>query len=113
MLKRHRIFQLFTTRLFLVLAAGSIIEGNKMTGFSASIPAGKSLHPFLTGIFLSATNSLHIPSRLGWCSVLLNKKIMLPYSNHYNWYIAGFAAGAILGFMVFICGDNYMAKKIT
>jgi hypothetical protein len=75
--------------LVFLLAAGSIIEGYKMTGFSASMPAGKSLHPFLTGIFLSATNSLHIPSWLGWGTVLHNKKIMLPYSNHYNWYIAG------------------------
>jgi threonine/homoserine/homoserine lactone efflux protein len=115
-LRNHRIFQLlelFTTALILALAAGSFIAAYKTTGFNGSIPIGKSLDPFWTGVILSATNPLHIPFWLGWSTVLLNKKILLPNANHYNWYITGIAIGTILGFMVFIYGGNYMVGQIT
>ena len=114
--KRHRIFQFlefFTTALILVLAAASFIAAYKMTGFNESIPIGKSLNAFWTGVILSATNPLHIPFWLGWSTVLLNKKILLPNVRHYNWYTTGIAIGTILGFMVFIYGGNYMVGQIT
>ncbi len=114
--KRHKIFQfleLFTTALILVLAAGSFMAAYKMTGFNESIPMGKSFNAFWTGVVLSATNPLHIPFWLGWSTVLLNKKILLPNTIHYNWYTTGIAIGTIMGFMVFIYGGNYMVGQIT
>lgn len=114
--KRHRVFQfleLFTIALILALAAGSFIAAYKMTGFNESIPIGKSLNPFWTGVILSATNPLHIPFWLGWSTILLNKKILLPNAHHYNYYITGIAIGTILGFMVFIYGGNHMIGQIT
>jgi threonine/homoserine/homoserine lactone efflux protein len=113
--KRHKLFhflELFTTGLIFVLAAASFIAAYKMTGFSGSIP-GRLLNPFWTGVLLSATNPLHIPFWLGWSTVLLNKKILLPAARHYNWYITGIGTGTLLGFMVFIYGGNYMVKQIT
>jgi threonine/homoserine/homoserine lactone efflux protein len=113
--KRHQVFhflELFTTGLLFVLAAASFIAAYRMTGFPGSIP-GRLLHPFWTGVLLSAANPLHIPFWLGWSTVLLNKKILLPAARYYNWYITGIGTGTLLGFMVFIYGGNYMVKQIT
>lgn len=114
--QRHKIFQfleLFTVSLILILSATSFIAAYKMTGFAGSIPFGPSLHPFWTGVLLSATNPLHIPFWLGWSTVLLNKKILLPGNKYYNWYITGIAVGTMAGFAVFIYGGTYMVAQIT
>ncbi len=114
--QRHKIFQfleLFTVSLILILSAASFIAAYKMTGFAGSIPFGPSLHPFWTGVLLSATNPLHIPFWLGWSTVLLNKKILLPGNKYYNWYITGIAVGTMAGFAVFIYGGTYMVTQIT
>ena len=113
---QHKIFQileLFTAMLILVLAALSFIAAYKTTGFSNALPIGGSFSPFWSGVFLSATNPLHIPFWLGWSTVLLNKNILVPDASHYNWYVAGIGAGTVLGFMVFIYAGNYMVSQIT
>ena len=114
--QRQRVFrllELFTTGLILAMAIASFAAAYKMTGFSSSLPAVFSLHPFWTGVLLSATNPLHIPFWLGWSTVLMNKKILLPESSCYHPYIAGIGAGTMLGFAVFIYGGNYVVSKIA
>jgi threonine/homoserine/homoserine lactone efflux protein len=113
--KRHKIFRLlefFTVALMLALAIGSFVAAYNMKGFANTLP-GDIVSPFWSGVFLSATNPLHIPFWLGWSTVLINKKILLPQNNQYNWYIIGIGLGTISGFMVFIYGGNYFVSQIT
>ena len=114
LLQKQRIFwflELFTTGLIVAMAIGSFVAAYKMNGFSNSLPKAFSLHPFLTGVLLSISNPLHIPFWMGWSTVLLNKKILIPLAIYYHHYIAGIAAGTMLGFAVFIYGGNYMVSR--
>ena len=112
--KQHRLFRLLeyiTTSVILFLAVGSFIAAYKMTGFASSLPV-QSVKPFWTGVLLSLTNPLHIPFWLGWSTVLMNKNILLPSSDQYNWYVGGIGIGTMLGFMVFIYAGNYLVLQI-
>jgi len=116
LLRKRRIFrlmELFTTCLLIAMAVGSFVAAYKMTGFTGSLPAFFSLHPFWTGVLLSISNPLHIPFWMGWSTVLMNKKILIASPVYYNYYISGIGAGTMLGFAVFIYGGNYMVKSIT
>ena len=114
-LRKQKLFwflELFTTAVIVVMAIGCFVAAYKMTGFSGSLPKIFSLHPFWTGVLLSISNPLHIPFWMGWNTVLINKKILLPSSFYYNFYIMGIAVGTLLGFAVFIYGGNYMIAAI-
>ena len=114
LVRQHRIFhllELFTVLLLLMLAAASFVAAYKMSGFS-NTSLTSSLNPFWTGVFLSATNPLHIPFWMGWSTALLNKKVLEPDPVYYNFYITGIGAGTILGFMVFIYGGGYMVNQV-
>ena len=113
--KRHKIFsmlELFTVALMLALSIASFIAAYNMTGFSNSLQSN-ALPPFWAGVLLSATNPLHIPFWLGWSTVLMDKKILLPQQRQYNYYVLGIGIGTMLGFMVFIYGGNYLVSQIT
>ena len=114
LIRQHRIFhflELFTVSLLFILALASFTAAYKMSGFSNSGFISFS-HPFWTGVFLSATNPLHIPFWMGWSTALLNKQVLKPDLFYYNFYITGIGAGTMLGFMVFIYGGGYMVNQV-
>jgi threonine/homoserine/homoserine lactone efflux protein len=112
--KQHKLFRLLeyiTTSIILFLAVASFVAAYKMTGFVSSLPI-QTVRPFWMGSLLSLTNPLHIPFWLGWSTVLMNKNILQPSFNQYNWYVMGIGLGTILGFMVFIYAGNYLVLQI-
>ncbi len=114
LVRQHRIFhflELFTVLLLFILSAVSFVAAYKMSGFSKT-GLISSLNPFWTGVFLSATNPLHIPFWMGWSTALINKQLLKPDPVYYNFYIAGIGTGTILGFMVFIYGGGYMVNQV-
>ncbi len=115
LLKQHRAFhflELFTVLLLFILAMASFAAAYKMTGFTSALPAQR-VSPFWTGVFLSVTNPLHIPFWMGWSTVLLNKRLLIPEPLYYNGYITGIGAGTMLGFMVFIYGGSHLVNQVA
>jgi len=97
--------------MILFLAVASVVASYKMPGFFSSLPI-QTVRPFWTGSLLSLTNPLHLPFWLGWSTVLMNKNILRPLFNQYNWYVIGIGLGTILGFTVFIYAGNYLVLQI-
>ena len=110
--KIFRLFEWLTVFLILALAIGNFIAAVKMSGLGSALPVSTK-YPFGLGALLSATNPLHIPFWFGWSTLLLNRKILLPCSNNYNWYAAGIGVGTMAGFALFIYGGSYMVQELN
>ena len=112
--RQHKLFLILeyaTTSLIIFLAVASFVAAYKMTGFATSFPT-RAVTPFLLGVFLSATNPLHIPFWLGWSTVLMNKNILRPNSVEYNWYVCGIGLGTMIGFALFIYAGDFLVIEI-
>lgn len=71
-----------------------------------------TLPKILLGFTMSAVSPAQIPFWFGWSTVLLAKKILLPVSKHYNFYIIGIGLGTLIGNCVFIFGGRLVAMKL-
>ena len=71
-----------------------------------------TLPKVLLGFTMSAVSPAQIPFWFGWSTVLLSKKILLPVSKHYNFYIVGIGLGTLIGNCVFIFGGRLVANKL-
>ena len=109
--KLFRVFEWFTVAVLFALATGSLLAAIHGSGLGRAMPI-HVIDPFLLGIFLSATNPLHITFWFGWSSVLLNKHILLPQTTNYNLYTIGIAIGSLVGYSVFIIGGNYLVNQL-
>ncbi|QEC70062.1 lysine transporter LysE [Panacibacter ginsenosidivorans] len=112
--KRQKIFRLFewlTMILILVMAAGSFLAAYKMKAFGASVFTAYHLPPFLFGLLLSSLNPLHIPFWIGWTTILINKKILIPGKKNYVIYATGISIGTMMGFLVFVYGGEYIIQQ--
>lgn len=72
-----------------------------------------TLNKYLLGLLMCAVNPVQIPFWFGWSTVLFTKKILLPQTSHYNFYIVGIAIGTMVGNLVFIFGGKLIATKIN
>ena len=70
------------------------------------------LPKILLGFSMSAVSPAQIPFWFGWSTVLLTKKILLPVSKHYNFYIIGIGLGTLIGNCIFIFGGRLVAVKL-
>ena len=109
--KLLRVLEYVTTSLILFLAVASFVAAYEMKGFATSFPS-HAVTPFLLGVFLSATNPLHIPFWLGWSTVLINKNVLRPNHVEYNWYVGGIGLGTMMGFALFIFAGNFLVSEI-
>jgi threonine/homoserine/homoserine lactone efflux protein len=112
--RQHRLVRFFewlTVFLLFALATGSFIAAIRMSGLGNALPVNAA-HPFILGIFLSATSPLHITFWFGWSTILLDKHILLPQNANYNIYVAGIGIGSILGYSVFIFGGNFLIHQL-
>lgn len=104
-------FKWMTVILLLVLAYSSFISAAEMKSFGNNIFSSSNIHPFLSGILLSALNPLHVPFWLGWSAILADRNILTNTKQYYP-YIIGIGTGTIPGFMVFIYGGPYIIEKL-
>ena len=77
-----------------------------------NVVLSSSLPKILLGFVMSAVSPAQIPFWFGWSTVLLSKKILLPLSKHYNFYILGIGLGTMIGNCVFIFGGQLIADKL-
>lgn len=106
-----RFFEWVALLLLFALSISSFVAAIRMRGFEAALPATIK-YPFFTGMFLSATNPLHIIFWLGWSTVLLNKNILLPNRGNHHAYVAGIGIGTLMGFAVYILGGSYFVRQL-
>jgi threonine/homoserine/homoserine lactone efflux protein len=110
--RRQRFFQVLewiTAVLLIAFSVACFVAAETMKELPAILPE-LLLPPFLTGMLISLINPLHIPFWMGWSSVLLNKEILIPKTDQYNWYVTGIAAGTMVGFMVYIFGGVFILE---
>ncbi|CAN5833943.1 hypothetical protein BH10BAC2_BH10BAC2_22120 [soil metagenome] len=112
--KRQKIFRVFewlTTLFILLMAAGSFLAAYKMNSFGESFFTTYHLSPFILGLLISSLNPLHIPFWIGWTTVLINKKALIPGKENYIIYTLGITAGTFAGFALFIYGGDYLIRQ--
>lgn len=78
-----------------------------------NIILSSTLPRFVLGATMCAVNPVQIPFWFGWSTVLFTKKVLLPKSSHYNFYIIGIGIGTFIGNCVFIFGGQLIAMKLS
>jgi len=111
--KLFLVFEWLTVTIILFLAITSFIAAWQMKGFGNNAISSLTINNFLFGALLSALNPLHIPFWIGWTTMLINKKTLIPGKKVYLVYVAGISVGTIAGFDVFIYGGNYVIRLLN
>jgi len=111
-MRMFNIFKWVTVLLLLILSYSSFMAAAEMKSFGNNIFTSTNIHPFLSGVLLSALNPLHIPFWLGWSTILVERNILTSSKQYYP-YIIGIGTGTILGFLVFIYGGHYMIERLN
>ena len=113
--KNEMLFKLleWITLLIVLLLAVSSFHSALSPSEEENIILNSALPKVLLGFTMSAVSPAQIPFWFGWSTVLLTKKILLPLSRHYNFYILGIGLGTLIGNCVFIFGGRLIADKLA
>jgi threonine/homoserine/homoserine lactone efflux protein len=106
-----KILEWITLAIVIVLAISSF-HAARSPSENESIFLSSTLPKIVLGFVMSAVSPAQIPFWFGWSTVLLSKKILLPLSKHYNFYILGIGLGTLIGNCVFIFGGRLVATKL-
>ena len=110
--KLFRWMEWITLAIVIALAVGSFIAAMQ-PHHAKNVMLNNHINRFLLGVMLSAISPMQIPFWFGWSTVLFTKKILLPKSSYYNWYIVGIGLGTLLGNCVFIFGGKFIVEKLN
>jgi len=112
--KQKRIFKIleWVTLLIVVALAVSSFHAALHPKTGKNIILSSTLPRFVLGAVMCAVNPVQIPFWFGWSTVLFTKKVLLPKSSHYNFYIVGIGIGTFIGNCVFIFGGQLVAEKL-
>jgi threonine/homoserine/homoserine lactone efflux protein len=98
-LKRfYRFFGALSCAILFVFAFLSFRMAFEMQKFQTLLPFATQ-RPFLSGVFLSSLNPLHLPFWMGWTAVLRSRRIFSDSAKSYNVYILGIGLGTFLAFV--------------
>ena len=106
-----KILEWITLAIVIILAISSFHAAMSSTE-QENVVLNSPLPNILLGFSLSAVSPAQIPFWFGWSTVLLSKKILLPVSKHYNFYIIGIGLGTLIGNCIFIFGGRLVADKL-
>jgi hypothetical protein len=110
--KLFRILEYVTLLIILALAASSFYAALS-PGVQKNVVLSSTLPKFLLGASMCAVSPGQIPFWIGWSTVLIDKKILLPQNSHYNAYISGIGIGTFAGNCLFIFGGLLIAQSIN
>ncbi len=112
--KQQKLFQFleWVTLLIVIALAVSSFYAALHPAVNKNIILSSTLHRYLLGLIMSAINPVQIPFWFGWSTVLYSKKILIPKTSNYNFYIIGIGLGTLLGNCVFIFGGKLIANKL-
>jgi len=113
--KQEKIFKVleWVTLLIVVALAFSSFHAALHPKSGKNIFLDSPLPRFVLGATMCAVNPVQIPFWFGWSTVLFTKKVLLPQSSHYNFYIMGIGLGTFIGNCVFIFGGQLVAQKLN
>lgn len=107
-LKRlYKFFSALTCIVLFLFAWISFRAAFEMHKFETALPF-TSQRPFLSGVFLSLINPLHLPFWLGWTGVLKSKKIFWDSKTTYNIYVVGIGLGTSIAFFTYAILGNFL-----
>jgi threonine/homoserine/homoserine lactone efflux protein len=106
------ILEIITAVLLIAMTAGCFYLSAQLTDYTEAKTYQFS-SPFTAGFLISIVNPIHIPFWLGWSIFLMDKNILTPRAGQYNFYVAGIGAGSMLGFIVFICGGEWVLNHFS
>ena len=112
--KQQKIFVMleWLTLVIVVALAVSTFYAAAHPKVRENVILSSSMPNLILGFIMSAVNPVQIPFWFGWSTVLFTKKILLPKSSHYNFYIVGIGLGTLMGNCVFVLGGKLMADKL-
>ena len=94
------------------MAIISFFRATQEEGPAGIVGMSDNLPPFFFGFLLMAVNPAQIPFWLGWGSVLLAKKILVPHVLHYALYIGGAGLGSLMGSILFIFAGQFLLTRL-
>jgi threonine/homoserine/homoserine lactone efflux protein len=113
--RQHKLFKIleWVTLLIVVALAVSSFYAAIHPTVHKNVILSSTVNRFVLGFGMCAINPVQIPFWFGWSTVLYTKKVLLPKSSHYNFYIIGIGIGTLFGNFVFIFGGRLIADKIS
>src|ERR1700722_5678378 len=96
----YKFFSVLTCVILFSFAIIILYAAYEMRKFETALPF-ITQRPFLSGLFLSIINPLHLPFWIGWTAFLKSKKIFYDSNAYYNIYIVGIGLGTSLAFFVY------------
>jgi threonine/homoserine/homoserine lactone efflux protein len=113
--KQRRLFRVleYVTILIVLVLAASSFYAALHPSVGKNIVLSSTLPKFLLGASMCAVSPGQIPFWIGWSTVLLEKKVLLPQNRYYNIYIAGIGIGTFIGNCLFIFGGQLIANRIS
>jgi len=109
--KLFRVLEWITLLVILSLSVASFMAAFSANG-SSQLSFDHIEQPFIWGLLISITNPLHIPFWMGWSTVLVNKRVLVPSPPANRSYMLGISIGTIAGFAVFIYGGSYFSEQL-
>ena len=113
--KQEKIFKVLewvTLAIVIALAISSFHAAlHPKTG--KNIILSSTLPRFVLGATMCAVNPVQIPFWFGWSTVLFTKRVLLPKTSHYNFYIIGIGIGTFIGNCIFIFGGQLIAEELS
>ncbi len=110
--KLFKILEYVTLLIVLALAASSFYAAMH-PGVQKNVVLSSTLPKFLLGAAMCAVSPGQIPFWLGWSTVLITRKVLLPKNSHYNAYMMGIGIGTFIGNCIFIFGGLLIAQSIN
>ena len=113
--KQRKLFKIleYVTLLIVLALAASSFYAAMHPGVQKNVVLSSTLPKFLLGASMCAVSPGQIPFWIGWSTVLLEKKILLPQNRQYNTYIFGIGVGTFIGNCLFIFGGMLIANSIS
>ena len=99
----HRLaqfFRIFACAVVLLLAGFSLYAAWHMSSQGVVVPFAHYT-PFLSGVFLSLLNPLHLPFWIGWTAALRSKGMLTDSKADLNLFMAAIGSGTALAFLLY------------
>ncbi|MBY0462828.1 MAG: LysE family transporter [Alphaproteobacteria bacterium] len=110
--KLFRILSFMMCLGILVLSYKTLEAALHMKTFQDVVPF-VGMNPFLSGLFLSLINPLHLPFWLGWTAVLKRRDLLKNKAAAYNVYILGIGMGTAFSFLIYGFAGKFFMELFT
>ena len=101
-----------TAIIFLVLGVLAFVIARKQTSAKKGLLLNNKMNRFLLGVVVSGLNPAQIPFWFLWSTQLLDSKLLLPTTTHFNIFTAGAGLGSIAGLAVYIHGGKWLITRL-